>query len=238
MQTERKIKILYVEDDVNLAFVTKDNLEKKGFEIELCSDGLEAAQTFASRKFDLCILDVMLPKIDGFALAQKIRDRDKNVPILFLTAKIMIEDKINGFKIGGDDYITKPFSIDELVLKIEVFLKRSKVYASNAEEKNKFRVGSYEFDFRELTLKGPHNQYSLTLREAELLRKLCLNMNQVEKREDILHQIWGEDDYYIGRSLDVFISRLRKMFQDDPDVTIENVRGVGFRLVSRTEHAA
>ncbi len=227
----KKVKILYVEDDVNLGYVTKDNLQKKGFDITLCQDGLTAAQTFSQQKFDLCILDVMLPKIDGFALAQKFRDKDKNVPILFLTAKSLLEDKIQGFKIGGDDYVTKPFSIDELVMKIEVFLKRSKVFANNFEEKNKYSIGSYEFDFKELTLKNPTNEYSLTLREAELLRMLCLNKNQVVRRDTILHQVWGEDNYYIGRSLDVFVSRLRKMFQDDKNIQIENVRGVGFKFM-------
>jgi two-component system response regulator VicR len=142
----KKPKILYVEDDVNLGFVTKDNLTKKGYDITLCEDGLTAAQTFQKQKFDLCILDVMLPKIDGFALAQKFRDKDKNVPILFLTAKAMLEDKLQGFKLGGDDYITKPFSIDELVLKIEVFLKRSKVFTESAGmEKNTYDIASLMF---------------------------------------------------------------------------------------------
>ncbi len=227
----KKIKILYVEDDTNLGYVTKDNLQKKGYEITLCEDGLAAAQLFAQQKFDICILDVMLPKIDGFALAQKFRDKDKNIPIIFLTAKSMLEDKLQGFKIGGDDYITKPFSIDELVLKIEVFLKRSKVFSASPEEKNKSTISSYEFDFKELTLKNKSNAYSLTLREAELLRMLCLNKNQVVRRESILHQVWGEDNYYIGRSLDVFISRLRKMFADDDKIQIENVRGVGFKFI-------
>ncbi len=224
-------KILYVEDDVNLGFVTKDNLQKKGYDITLCQDGLIAAQTFAQQKFDLCILDIMLPKIDGFALAQKFRDKDKHVPILFLTAKSMLEDKLQGFKIGGDDYITKPFSIDELVLKIEVFLKRSKVFTGNVEEKNLYHIGAYEFDFKELTLKNTENAYTLTLREAELLRMLSINRNQVVRRESILHQVWGEDNYYIGRSLDVFVSRLRKMFSDDEHIQIENVRGVGFKFI-------
>jgi DNA-binding response OmpR family regulator len=227
----KKTRILYVEDDVNLGFVTKDNLLKKGYDITLVQDGLTAAQTFTQQKFDLCILDVMLPKIDGFALAQKIRDKDKNIPILFLTAKSMLEDKLQGFKLGGDDYITKPFSIDELVSKVEVFLKRSKVYATNTEEKNLYHIGNYEFDFKELTLKNKNNSYSLTLREAELLRMLSLNRNQVVRREAILHQVWGEDNYYIGRSLDVFVSRLRKMFADDPHIQIENVRGVGFKFI-------
>ncbi|MFI5172089.1 MAG: response regulator transcription factor [Chitinophagales bacterium] len=227
----KKAKILYVEDDVNLGFVTKDNLQKKGYDITLCQDGLTAAQTFTQQKFDLCILDVMLPKIDGFALAQKFRDKDKNVPILFLTAKSMLEDKLQGFKIGGDDYITKPFSIDELVLKVEVFLKRSKVYSDNVEVKNKYKIAGYEFDFKELNLKNTDNSYTLTLREAELLRMLSLNRNQVVRRENILHQVWGEDNYYIGRSLDVFVSRLRKMFADEENVQIENVRGVGFKFI-------
>ncbi len=227
----KKAKILYVEDDTNLGFVTKDNLQKKGYDITLCEDGLTAAQTFSQQKFDLCILDVMLPKIDGFALAQKFRDKDKNMPILFLTAKSMLEDKLQGFKIGGDDYITKPFSIDELVLKVEVFLKRSKVYSENVEVKNKYQIAGYEFDFKELNLKNTDNSYTLTLREAELLRMLALNRNQVVRRESILHQVWGEDNYYIGRSLDVFVSRLRKMFADDENIQIENVRGVGFKFI-------
>ncbi|HRG29259.1 MAG TPA: response regulator transcription factor [Chitinophagales bacterium] len=228
----KKPKILYVEDDVNLGFVTKDNLTKKGYDITLCEDGLTAAQTFQKQKFDLCILDVMLPKIDGFALAQKFRDKDKNVPILFLTAKAMLEDKLQGFKLGGDDYITKPFSIDELVLKIEVFLKRSKVFTESAGmEKNTYDIASYVFDFKELTLTNGKNTYTLTIREAELLRMLSINRNQVVRRESILHQVWGEDNYYIGRSLDVFVSRLRKMFADETNVEIENVRGVGFKFI-------
>ena len=228
----KKPKILYVEDDVNLGFVTKDNLTKKGYDITLCEDGLTAAQTFQKQKFDLCILDVMLPKIDGFALAQKFRDKDKNVPILFLTAKAMLEDKLQVFKLGGDDYITKPFSIDELVLKIEVFLKRSKVFTESAGmEKNTYNIASYVFDFKELTLTNGKNTYTLTIREAELLRMLTINRNQVVRRESILHQVWGEDNYYIGRSLDVFVSRLRKMFADETNVEIENVRGVGFKFI-------
>lgn len=228
----KRPKILYVEDDVNLGFVTKDNLVKRGFDITLCEDGLDAAQTFQKQRFDLVILDVMLPKIDGFALAQKLRDKDKHVPIIFLTAKALLEDKLQGFKLGGDDYITKPFSIDELAHKIDVFLKRSKVFAEApvTEAKNQYAISTYTFDFNELTLSNKSNKHTLTIREAELLRMLCLNRNQVVRRESILHQVWGEDNYYIGRSLDVFISRLRKLFADDEKVEIENVRGVGFKF--------
>ena len=235
---DKKVRILYVEDDVNLGYVTKDNLVKKGYEVTLCRDGLTAIQEFQNKKFDLCILDVMMPKIDGFTLAMKIRDKDKNIPVLFLTAKALLEDKIQGFKIGGDDYITKPFSIDELVLKVEVFLKRSKVYAENTTQKNKFRIGIYDFNFDELSLKNSTKVQMLTLREAELLRMFCLNMNQVVKRDTILQQVWGEDDYYKGRSLDVFISRLRKFFQEDSDISIENYRSVGFKLSIRGADSA
>lgn len=230
MNNQKKVKVLYVEDDESLSFVTMDNLVKKGYDVTLCRDGLIAMQEFLKKKFDICILDVMLPKVDGFALAQKIRDKDSHIPIIFLTAKSMMEDKMTGFKIGADDYITKPFSMEELLYKLEIFIKRSKVYTETVEVKTTFYIRNFEFDFKELKLKYKDNVHDLTLREAELLRMFCLNKNQVVKRDDILKQIWGEDDYYIGRSLDVFISRLRKYFQVDDKVTIENIRSVGFKL--------
>jgi two-component system response regulator VicR len=231
LESKKKYRILYVEDDENLGFVTKDNLEKKGYEIVLCHDGLTAIQTYQQDRFDLCILDVMLPKVDGFNVAQKIRDKDSHVPILFLTAKSLLEDKIQGFETGADDYITKPFSIEELSYKIEVFIKRSIVHTQEDTEKFTFVIGSFVFDFKELTLTDTNDSVqSLTLREAELLRMFCTNLNLVVKRDDILKQVWGEDDYYIGRSLDVFVSRLRKYFSGDPSINIENVRSVGFKL--------
>lgn len=230
MSMHKKVKVLYVEDDESLSFVTMDNLERKGYDVTLCADGLTAVQEFQQKKFDICILDVMLPKIDGFALAQKIRDKDSHIPIIFLTAKSMMEDKMYGFKLGADDYITKPFSMEELLYKIEIFIKRSKVFTENTELKTVLNIRNFEFNFKELKLKYKDTVHDLTLREAELLRMFCLNKNQVIKRDDILKQVWGEDDYYIGRSLDVFISRLRKYFQEDPGVTIENIRSVGFKL--------
>ena len=230
MSMHKKVKVLYVEDDESLSFVTMDNLERKGYDVTLCADGLTAVQEFQQKKFDICILDVMLPKIDGFALAQKIRDKDSHIPIIFLTAKSMMEDKMYGFKLGADDYITKPFSMEELLYKIEIFIKRSKVFTENTELKTVINIRNFEFNFKELKLKYEDTVHDLTLREAELLRMFCLNKNQVIKRDDILKQVWGEDDYYIGRSLDVFISRLRKYFQEDPGVTIENIRSVGFKL--------
>ena len=227
---KKQYRLLYVEDDKNLGFVTKDNLVKQGYKVNLCYDGLQAIKAFEEERYDLVILDVMLPKVDGFNVAQKIRIKDNHVPILFLTAKSLLEDKIQGFETGADDYITKPFSIEELVYKIEVFIKRSLVSEHVEDEAEVFEIGQLHFNFNELTLEGCGESHNLTLREAELLKMFCLNVNQVIKRDDLLKRVWGEDDYYIGRSLDVFVSRLRKFFVCDPKVSIENVRSVGFKL--------
>lgn len=222
-------KILYVEDDVNLGFVTTDNLTLGGYKTTYCKDGKSALEALKKEKFDLCILDIMLPEIDGFTLAKTIRESDKNIPIIFLTAKTMKEDKIAGFKTGADDYITKPFSIEELLMRIEVFLKRSKVETVEALPV-KFALGKYTFDFENLSIKINGYSSQLTLKEAELLRFFCMNRNKVLKREEILKNLWGDDDYFMGRSLDVFISRLRKYLKDDPNITLENIHGVGFRM--------
>ncbi len=230
-------RILYVEDDPNLSFVTKDNLELNHYEIVHCIDGQEALDTFHQQQpFDLCVLDVMLPQLDGFTLAQKIRQQDKHVPILFLTARSLQEDKLHGLRIGGDDYLTKPFSMEELMLKIEIFLRRSQKSEAAAtlvrsEETNKkVYVGKYAFDFDKLQLQIDTKTQDLTYREAEVLRYLAERPNQVIKREDLLKAIWGDDDYFMGRSLDVFMSRLRKYLCDDPSIKIEGIHGVGFRM--------
>lgn len=222
-------KILYVEDDVNLGFVTTDNLNMNGYKTVYCKDGKEALEIFDKDTFDLCILDIMLPETDGFAIARAIRERNKSIPIIFLTAKAMKEDRITGFKTGADDYITKPFNIEELVLRIEVFLKRSTISGENSLPL-KFTIGNYLFDFENLALGDGKSQIQLTLKEAELLRFFCMNTNKVLKREDILRSLWGDDDYFMGRSLDVFISRLRKHLKLEPAVYIENIHGVGFRM--------
>lgn len=226
-----KASILLVEDDMNLAFVTKDNLENKGYSVQHCTDGVTCFELFKKEQFDLCLLDVMLPKMDGITLAERIRERDKHVPIIFVTAKSMLEDKITGFKVGGDDYITKPFSIDELLFKIEVFLKRSKVLVTSDAVPVRFTIGKYEFDFANLTLAFNKTESTLTLREAEVLRFLATHQNELVPREKLLKQIWGSDDYFLGRSLDVFISRLRKYLKEDPKVSIDNIHSVGFKLV-------
>jgi two-component system response regulator VicR len=224
-------KILYVEDDKNLSFVIKDNLEEEGFHVQHYADGKEAYENFKKEKFDLCLLDVMLPELDGFSLAEKIREQNDHIPIIFLTAKVLQEDKIEGLKIGGDDYITKPFSIEELTLRIKVFIKRSTV-SDLDKEQNDYSIGKFNFSFSQLNLDSEDGIQKLTHREAEVLKFLCDRKNIVIKREDILTQIWGRDDYFLGRSLDVFITRIRKMLALDESLKIENVHGVGFRFIT------
>ncbi|HFA51766.1 MAG TPA: response regulator transcription factor [Bacteroidetes bacterium] len=223
-----KAHLLYVEDDESLGFVTRDNLELQGYQVTHFADGQLAMEAVKEQRFDLCILDVMLPGVDGFTIASEIRKYDTQVPIIFLTAKSLKEDKIKGLKLGGDDYITKPFSIEELILKIEVFLRRRTIYAPHAA--SNFKVGKYEFDHANLQLKLNGDAKSLTQREADLLQLFAEKPNQVIKRSVILERLWGEDDYFLGRSLDVFISRLRKYLKKDESLKIENIHGVGFRL--------
>jgi DNA-binding response OmpR family regulator len=221
-------RILLVEDDPSLGFVIKDNLSLKGYDVTLCTDGEAAEQTFNTSAFQLCIFDVMLPKKDGFSLAKYVRTKNKNIPILFLTAKAMMEDKLTGFQTGADDYITKPFSLEELLCRIEVFLRRSS--EELPLQLKKFHVGSYEFDYTTLTLRNPVSEKTLTQKEAEVLQLLYYNRHRVLKREEILKEVWGDDDYFMGRSMDVFISKLRKYLKEDPAVQIVNYHGVGFRL--------
>jgi len=225
-----KPHLLYVEDDESLGFVTKDNLEMQGYEITHCTDGKAALETAKAGTFDLCILDVMLPEMDGFTLAEEIRRFNAEIPIIFLSAKSLKEDKIKGLRLGGDDYITKPFSIEELILKVEVFLRR-KSMSGNAPKPTTYRFGCYDFDYKNLglTCTGQPTE-TLTQREADLLKFFLDNPNQVVKRSDILEKLWGEDDYFMGRSLDVFISRLRKYLRHDENLKVENIHGVGFRF--------
>jgi DNA-binding response OmpR family regulator len=222
-----KAHLLYVEDDETLSFVTKDNLELEGYQVTHCKDGKVAYERVKKNQYDLCILDVMLPGMDGFELAQHIRQRNRSVPILFLTAKSLKEDRIHGLKLGGDDYITKPFSIEELMLKIDIFLRRHQVSQEVREEN--IVLGEYHFHPSNLTLTyQEQTEKRLTQREADLLKFLYDHRNRVLKRSEILTAIWGEDDYFLGRSLDVFISRLRKYLSQDEALKIENIHGVGF----------
>jgi DNA-binding response OmpR family regulator len=223
-----KPHLLYVEDDESLSFVTKDNLELQGYKITHCANGQEALNLLSNTQFDLCILDVMLPEVDGFTIAKEIRKHNVQIPILFLSAKSLKEDKIQGLRLGGDDYITKPFSIEELILKVEIFLKRSKIAAPDSAPVQK--IGLYDFDYPNLTLRLEEETKRLTQREADLLKLFVEHKGQILKRSMILKQLWGEDDYFLGRSLDVFISRLRKYLKQDDRIRIENIHGVGFRF--------
>ncbi|UII33801.1 response regulator transcription factor [Fulvivirga ulvae] len=224
-------KILFVEDDKNLGFVVQDNLSLKGYDVVRCFDGEEGLQTYKLGQFDLCILDVMLPKKDGFTLARQIRSTDTDIPILFLTAKSMQDDKLEGFRTGADDYIVKPFSMEELVCRIEVFLRRShSTQESTHEPIHSFKMGQYTFDYNNLTLTGNNSTKVLTQKEADVLRCFCNNLGIVIRREDILKEVWGDDDYFLGRSMDVFISKLRKYLSGDPSIEIVNYHGIGFKL--------
>ena len=224
-----KPRILYVEDDEVLSFVTKDNLEMNGYDVGHCMDGEAGLREFKKEDFDLCVLDVMLPNMDGFTLAKEIRKRNQSIPILFLTAKSLKEDKIHGLQLGGDDYITKPFSIEELILKIEVFLRRKGL--TQMASIDDYVIGDYTLETRNLRLiHSSGGQRDLTQKESDLLMCLIQNKNNILKREDILEKVWGENDYFMGRSMDVFISRLRKYLKEDGTLKIENIHGVGFRL--------
>ncbi len=223
-------KILLAEDDKTLNFIIRDNLEEAGYLVTTADDGDAALRIFKENEFDLCLLDVMMPKLDGFSLAKKIREENEVIPILFLTAKSLNEDKINGFAIGGDDYITKPFSMEELLMRIKVFLKRSMTPTEEQGEFLNCKVGHFNFFFDNLTLQHEDEKRTLTYKEAELLRFFCENPNKVLSRSDILKNVWGSDDYYLGRSLDVFISRLRKYLSSDENIKIINLHGIGFRF--------
>ncbi|MBF6609285.1 MAG: response regulator transcription factor [Flavobacterium sp.] len=221
-------KIIYAEDDETLAFLTKDNLEQNGYDVYHCADGNIFMETFHNGQFDLCILDIMLPKMDGFELATEIRKVNSDIPIIFLSAKTLKEDRIRGLRLGADDYLVKPFSIEELLLKIEIFLKRSQ--KQTLAESTLYEVGQYKFDSKNYLVFTDDKKIKLTQRESELLALFLNNKNVVLKREEILTTLWGDDDYFMGRSLDVFISRLRKILASEPGITIENLHGIGFRF--------
>ena len=226
-----KATILLVEDDANLGFVVQDALKRKGYAVHLCRDGKEGLKYFNEHSYDLCVLDVMLPQKDGFSLAQDIRLTNAQVPIIFLTAKSQTDDRIAGFKAGGDDYLTKPFSHEELLLRIEAILRRTQDGDTPTPARDVFEIGSFTFDHRNLSLKHPDGDRKLTRKEADVLRLLCMHRDQVLPRELVLNMIWGDDTYFLGRSLDVFISRLRKYLRPEPRIHINNVHGVGFRFV-------
>ncbi len=224
-----KIKILLVEDDTSLGFVIADQLRSEGYQVTLCTDGAEGLKRFNEETFHLCVFDVMMPKKDGFTLARDIRKLNTEVPILFLTAKSMTEDKIEGFKAGGDDYLTKPFSTEELQLRVSALLKRVNIKPESTEE-TIISIGQYQFDTENYTLVHTNFEKTLTKKEALILKVLCKFKNQVAPREVVTNTVWGQDDYFIGRSLDVFITKLRKYLKEDPAIQIQNIHGIGFKL--------
>lgn len=223
-----KAKILLVEDDTNLGFVIADQLKSEGYQVVLCTNGQEGEMRFTEEEFHLCIFDVMMPRKDGFTLAREIRRINTQVPILFLTAKSMTEDKVEGFKAGGDDYLTKPFSFEELSMRVKALLKRVNIH-DDAEEKV-IKLGDYVFDTENFTLKHPDFEKTLTKKEALVLKMLSKFKNQVVPRENILTAVWGQDDYFSGRSMDVFITKLRKYLSCDDSISIANIHGIGFKL--------
>ncbi|MBS1644922.1 MAG: response regulator transcription factor [Bacteroidetes bacterium] len=225
-----KAKILFVEDDPTLAFVVKSKLEQQGYEVTHTVDGDNAWNLFMKNNFDLCMLDVLLPNKGGLWLADQIRKKNDHIPILLLTSKTLDDDKIEGFKSGADDYITKPFNIQELLLRIEVFLRRTK--RKNIAEPEVIRLGNYDFDYANLTLTSLSEKKQLTQREADLLFFFATNPNKILKREDILLQVWGKEDYFLGRSMDVFVTKIRKHIKGQPGLELQTLHGIGFKFIN------
>jgi DNA-binding response OmpR family regulator len=220
---KEKLNILLAEDDLNLGVLLVDYLETEGFDVKLCKDGELALKAFQTNSFDLCLVDVMMPKMDGFSLAKEIRLKDKQIPFIFITAKSLKEDKLKGYDLGADDYITKPFDEEELLWKIKAVIRRV------PENKSELiSLGLYTFDFSNQSLTIAGQTKRITEKESDILRYLSNHRNHVIKREEMLKSLWGENDYFLGRSLDVFITKIRKYLKEDPNITIENVFGVGF----------
>jgi two-component system, OmpR family, response regulator VicR len=227
-----KRNILLLEDDPNLGFILKEHLEMNGYVAQLCVNGIDGLAAYRKNIFALCLVDVMMPKKDGFAFAKEVRMKDQATPIIFLTAKSLREDRIEGFNIGCDDYITKPFSMEELILRVHAVLRRSTRPEDAAPLQTQFAIGSYSFDAERQVLLSQHNEIKLTGKEVELLRMLCLHVNRTLERDVALKAIWGDDSYFNSRSMDVFVSKLRKYLKDDPNVEILSIHGKGFKLVA------
>lgn len=229
-----KVKILLCEDDENLGMLLREFLVAKGYSADLCPDGEKGYKTFIKDKYDLCVLDVMMPKKDGFTLAMEIRNINADVPIIFLTAKDLKEDILQGFKIGADDYITKPFSMEELVSRISAILRRVK--GKKEKEITMYRIGKFTFDTQKQTLVINGVSKKLTTKESELLSLLCAHLNEILERNYALKHIWIDDNYFNARSMDVYITKLRKLLRDDPQIEIINIHGKGYKLIAPTSN--
>ena len=231
MTKDFKPKVLLVEDDPNLGNLLLEYLQAKDYNTTLATNGKEGLTQFKNNVYDVCIFDVMMPIMDGFTLAREVRKLDAETPIVFLTAKSMKEDTIEGFNAGGDDYLTKPFSMEELLLRLKAILRRTKNQTLTNSDQNNFEVGDYKFDFNLQKLEVGGKAQKLTTREAELLKLLCINVNDVLDRTFALKSIWHDDNYFNGRSMDVYIAKLRKYLREDPNLEIVNVHGKGFKLL-------
>ncbi len=227
---EDRMKILLCEDDENLGMLLREYLQAKGFSADLYPDGEAGYKAFLKGKYDICVLDVMMPKKDGLSLAQEIRNVNAEIPIIFLTAKALKEDIFEGFKIGADDYITKPFSMEELVFRIEAILRRVK--GKKGKEVTMYKIGAFTFDTQKQTLMIDDKVTKLTTKESELLNLLCANVNDILERNYALKTIWIDDNYFNARSMDVYITKLRKHLKDDPAIEIINIHGKGYKLIA------
>lgn len=229
-------KILLVEDDLSMGFLLREFLEDEGLDVKLCKDGKSGLTAFQRNNFDLCILDVMMPGMDGFSVAKQLKHLKPNIPFLFLTARSLKDDKLKGFALGAEDYVTKPFDEEELLCRIRVLLKRRETLAmQNASQPERFFIGEYAFDYTRHELSHQDQIWRMTEKETEVLRLLCLHKNEILRRDDAVEKIYGKPDYFLGRSFDVFISKLRKMLRHDPRISIDNVFKVGFILNVREE---
>lgn len=223
-----KISILFAEDDTSLAFMVKDALEEEGYKVVHCSDGQTAIEIFDKNKFDICLLDIMMPNKDGYTVAKKIRQQTDRLPIIFLSTKSQESDKLKGYDSGADDYLAKPFSMPELLKKIEVFIRRSKNPLADIVEE--IKIGNIIFSPANQRIITPEETFNITQKENELLKFLCQHKNKVLKRNEVLTNVWGKDDFFLGRSMDVFISKLRKYLKSDKKIVLETIHAVGFRL--------
>ncbi|HIT83641.1 MAG TPA: response regulator transcription factor [Candidatus Avibacteroides faecavium] len=226
---EEKLKILLCEDDENLGMLLREYLQAKGYDADLCPDGEEGYKAFLKNKYDLCVLDVMMPKKDGFTLAQEIRSVNSDIPIIFLTAKTLKEDLFEGFRNGADDYITKPFSMEELIFRIEAILRRIK--GKKTKETTFYKIGKFTFDTQKQVLTIDGKSTKLTTKESELLSLLCAHANEILQRDFALKTIWIDDNYFNARSMDVYITKLRKHLKEDPSIEIINIHGKGYKLI-------
>jgi len=230
-----KIKVLLAEDELALAHIVRESLEERDFAVTLCADGQQALKQYASAKPDILVLDVMMPKIDGFEVARRIRERDRKTPVIFLTARSQTKDVVMGFELGGNDYLKKPFSVEELIVRIKALLSKDRLIIEDKpikEDKNEvFEIGAFTFRPNKNTVEHGAHRQQITSRESDVLKLLCRHKQETVPRDKLLNDLWGDDSFFNARSLDVFITRLRKYLKDDPNVQIINIRGVGYKLV-------